>query len=37
MRFEALQIWRLPQILAALPVVLQAALLLFFAGLLTQL
>ena len=36
-RFDALHAWRVPQILAALPVILQIALLLFFAGLLTQL
>ena len=36
-RYDALQAWKVPQILAALPVILQAALLLFFAGLLTQL
>jgi len=36
-RFDALRSWKVPQILAALPVILQAALLLFFAGLLTQL
>lgn len=36
-RFDALHAWKLPQILAALPVILQAALILFFAGLLVQL
>lgn len=36
-RFEALHAWKVPHILAALPVILQAALLLFFGGLLTQL
>jgi hypothetical protein len=36
-RFDALQAWKLPQILSSLPVILQAALLLFFAGLLVQL
>ena len=36
-RFDALHRWRVPQILSILPVILQAALLLFFAGLLTQL
>lgn len=34
MRYEGLLAWRVPQILAALPVLLQAALLLFFVGLL---
>ena len=36
-RFDALYAWKLQQILAALPVILQVALMLFFAGLLTQL
>jgi len=36
-RFDALQEWKVPAILAALPVMLQASLLLFFAGLLEQL
>ena len=36
-RFDTLHAWKLPQILAALPVILQAALMLFFAGLLVQL
>jgi len=36
-RFDAFHAWKVPQILAALPVILQAALLLFFAGLLNQL
>ena len=36
-RFDSLQKWRVPHILAALPVILQAALLLFFGGLLSQL
>ena len=36
-RFDAFQSWKVPQILATLPVILQAALLLFFAGLLDQL
>jgi len=36
-RFDALHAWKLPAILAALPVILQAALLLFFAGMLNQL
>jgi len=37
MRFDALQRWRVPQIMAALPVILLIALMLFFAGLLVQL
>lgn len=36
-RFDALYRWKVPQILAALPVILQAALMLFFTGLLVQL
>ena len=36
-RFDNLYHWKVPQILSALPVILQAALLLFFAGLLDQL
>jgi hypothetical protein len=36
-RFDALQAWKLPEIMASLPVILQAALLLFFGGLLIQL
>jgi len=37
MRFESLQRWKVPQIMAALPVILLVALMLFFAGLLVQL
>jgi len=37
MRFESLQRWKVPQIMAALPVLLLIALMLFFAGLLVQL
>lgn len=37
LRFEGLNAWRVPQILAALPVILQVSLLAFFAGLLDQL
>jgi len=37
MRFDALQRWKVPQIMAALPVLLLIALMLFFAGLLVQL
>jgi len=37
MRFDSLQRWKVPQIMAALPVFLLAALMLFFAGLLVQL
>jgi len=37
MRFESLQRWKVPQIMAALPVILLLALMLFFAGLLVQL
>ena len=37
MRFDGLQRWKVPQIMAALPVLLLIALMLFFAGLLVQL
>jgi len=37
MRFDSLQAWKVPQIMAALPVLLLIALMLFFAGLLVQL
>jgi len=37
MRFDSLQAWKVPQIIAALPVILLIALMLFFAGLLVQL
>jgi len=37
MRFDSLQRWKVPQIMAALPVMLLVALMLFFAGLLVQL
>jgi len=37
MRFDSLQRWKVPQIMAALPVLLLLALMLFFAGLLVQL
>jgi len=37
MRFDSLQRWKVPQIMAALPVILLVALMLFFAGLLVQL
>jgi len=37
MRFDSLQRWKVPQIMAALPVLLLIALMLFFAGLLVQL
>ena len=37
MRFDSLQRWKVPQIMAALPVILLIALILFFAGLLVQL
>ena len=37
MRFDSLQAWKVPQIMAALPVILLVALMLFFAGLLVQL
>jgi len=37
MRFESLQRWKVPQIMAALPVLLLVALMLFFAGLVVQL
>jgi len=36
-RFDSLEAWKVPQIMASLPVVLLAALLLFFTGLLIQL
>jgi len=36
-RFDSLEAWKVPQIMAALPVILLAALLLFFTGLLLQL
>ena len=36
-RFDSLEAWKVPQIMAALPVILLAALLLFFTGLLIQL
>jgi len=36
-RFDSLEAWKVPQIMAALPVILLAALLLFFSGLLIQL
>jgi len=36
-RFDSLEVWKVPQIMAGLPVVLLAALLLFFSGLLIQL
>ena len=36
-RFDALKAWKVPQIIASLPVLLLAALMLFFAGLLVQL
>jgi len=37
MRYDSLQRWKVPQIMAALPVLLLVALMLFFAGLLVQL
>ena len=37
LRFDSVEAWRVPQIIAALPVVLLASLLLFFAGILIQL
>jgi len=37
MRYDSLEAWKVPQIIAALPVVLIVALLLFFSGLLVQL
>ena len=37
MRYDSLEAWKVPQIIAALPVILIAALLLFFTGLLIQL
>jgi len=37
MRYNSLQAWKVPQIMAALPVILLIALILFFAGLLVQL
>jgi len=37
MRYDSLQRWKVPQIMAALPVILLIALMLFFAGLLVQL
>jgi len=37
MRYNSLQTWKVPQIIAALPVILLIALMLFFAGLLVQL
>jgi len=37
MRFDSLHAWKVPQIIAALPVILLVALMLFFAGLLVQL
>ena len=37
MRYNSLQAWKVPQIMAALPVILLIALMLFFAGLLVQL
>ena len=36
-RYDSLEAWKVPQIMAALPVILLAALLLFFSGLLVQL
>ena len=36
-RFDSLEVWKVPQIMAALPVVLLVALMLFFSGLLIQL
>ena len=37
MRYDSFQVWKVPQIMAALPVTLLVALMLFFAGLLVQL